>query len=456
MSHSAILTRLFVLCAVGLSCLPSVRFATGDEAIGVLQSFEPEGRNKAGVWRIDGETYVVESDSEGSSPDEGAEAPVPGRLVRVLYDVRDGVRYVTMIQLLDHGPEAVQDGPHLIWKDPTTATMITVVDGKVIRTELEGLANGDELPTPSRAIPKIRVGSQTDMPAASWPEAQRILAVSDLEGNHQTFLAFLKGNGVVNDEGDWIWGDGHLVLNGDIVDRGDQVTELLWFIRRLERQARGAGGRVHYVLGNHESMVLAGDLRYIHPNYRFSTDRIGLTYDELHGPKSELGRWLRNHNSVVRVGPLLFVHAGYSPELDRLGLDLKEINETIRVGLGPPAWPSAARADLRTGLIWHQQGPHWYRGYFPQHAERWGGRPDDDALEAILTRHGAEHIVVGHTVVDEVGTIDGRSQLIGIDVAWRDPSEAEGLLHDEGRLYRVDATGHRTELDFQVVPTPGE
>ena len=294
----------------------------------------------------------------------------------------------------------------------------------------------------------IRVGSTTEAPAASWPDAERILAVSDLEGNRETFLAFLTGNGVVNDRGDWIWGDGHLVLNGDIVDRGDEVTELLWLVRRLERQARASGGRVHYVLGNHESMVLAGDLRYIHPNYRYSTDRIGISYDALHGPDTELGRWLRNHNSVVRLGPLLFVHAGYSPELYRLGLELDEINETIRTGLGPPAWPVEARADLRTGLIWHQQGPHWYRGYFPQHAENWGGRPDDAALQAILDRHDADHVVVGHTLVEGVGIIDGRPQLIGIDVAWSDPSEAEGLLYDDGRLHRVDAGGLRTLLEL--------
>ena len=85
---------------------------------------------------------------------------------------------------------------------------------------------------------------------------------------------------------------------------------------------------------------------------------------------------------------------------------------------------------------------------------QWGGRPDDDALKSILDRHEVEHIVVGHTVVDGVGLIDGRPELIGIDVAWRDPSEAEGLLCDEGRLYRVDATGRRSALDLSPAPAP--
>jgi hypothetical protein len=77
-------------------------------------------------------------------------------------------------------------------------------------------------------------------------------------------------------------------------------------------------------------------------------------------------------------------------------------------------------------------------------------------IASILNRHGVKHIVVGHTVVDEVGRIDGRPELIGIDVAWRDPSEAAGLLHAEGRLYQVDASGQKTPLDSGQSPTSGK
>ena len=288
LASSLLLSTLMVVVSIGV--WPERAFAA-DETVGVLESFDA---NYIGEWRIDGKTYVVEEGANipvaGPSPPLGAEPPVTGQLVRVKYEVREGVRYVTQIQLLGIGPESVQDGPHLIWRDNDTATMITMVNGEVVRTEYDGIADGDELATPSRAVPVVIVGSSSALPAASWPDAAKILAVSDLEGNRETFLEFLKGNGVVDDAGQWAWGDGHLVLNGDIVDRGDQVTELLWLIRRLEREARAAGGRVHYVLGNHESMVMAGDLRYIHPKYRFSTDRIGASYEDLHGPESELGR----------------------------------------------------------------------------------------------------------------------------------------------------------------------
>ncbi|MBQ71689.1 MAG: hypothetical protein CMJ67_02160 [Planctomycetaceae bacterium] len=433
-----------------------VVLAAQSEATGVL---EAASRETPGAWRIDGVTYVfpegVQVPKIGSGPSRQAGEARIGEIVRVSYEERDGIRYVGQVQLFGVGPESIQDGPHLIWKDETSATMITIVDGKVIRSEHEGLVGKKVLSTPSRTVPRLQLSGPVEPQVASWPDAERILAVSDLEGNRQTFLDFLRGNGVVDDAGTWIWGDGHLVLDGDIVDRGPEVTELLWMIRRLAREALESGGRVHYILGNHESMVMAGDLRYIHPKYRFTTDRIGITYDVLHGSQSELGRWLRSHNSVERIGPLLFVHAGYSPELDRLGLELDEINQAIRSGLGPPAWPKDGREDLRTGLIWHSQGPHWYRGYFPRHAADWGGRPSEQEIASILQRHGAEHIVVGHTVVDDVGWIDGRPELIGIDVDWSDPTEAAGLLWDGGRLFKVDAKGEKTPL-VPSKPDPDE
>ena len=424
--------------------------AAPEEAVGVFEAVATDG---TGAWRIGGDAYIVDPNvaTIGS-----VVVPDAGELVRVKFEVRDGTRHATALSPLGFGADAVQDGPYLLWKDADSAMMITVVDGEIVRTEHDEIAAGDVIPTPSVLVPGVVVNSSYESPAADWPDAKRILAVSDLEGNRATFLTFLQGNGVVDEVGRWTWGDGHLVLDGDIVDRGADVTELLWMIRRLEREAQRAGGRVHYVLGNHESMVMAGDLRYIHPKYRFTADRIGETYDALHGPSSEIGRWLRSRNSVIRVGPFLFVHAGYSPELDRLQLGMDEINDAIRSGLGPPAWPAAARADLRTGLIWHQQGPHWYRGYFPQHAAQWGGRPSDEAIAAILERHGAEHVVVGHTVVEDIGWIDGRPTLIGIDVAWRDPGEAAGLLFDGGELHRVDSAGRRTPLARPMEIDEGE
>ncbi len=46
----------------------------------------------------------------------------------------------------------------------------------------------------------------------------------------------------------------------------------------------------------------------------------------------------------------------------------------------------------------HPQGPLWYRGY-----AEWSEEEGLAHIEAILTRHGVDHIVVGHTPMLKTG-----------------------------------------------------
>ena len=50
---------------------------------------------------------------------------------------------------------------------------------------------------------------------------------------------------------------------GDVLDRGNDSRKVMDLLRRLEREARGAGGQVIALTGNHEFMRLAGDWRYV-------------------------------------------------------------------------------------------------------------------------------------------------------------------------------------------------
>lgn len=66
------------------------------------------------------------------------------------------------------------------------------------------------------------------------------------------------------DEGlNWVGGAAHLVLCGDLVDRGPRDREVVDLVRRLQTQARLAGAEVHALLGNHEVMNLVRDFRYV-------------------------------------------------------------------------------------------------------------------------------------------------------------------------------------------------
>jgi len=135
---------------------------------------------------------------------------------------------------------------------------------------------------------------------------------------------------------------GHLVLNGDFVDRGTDVTQVLWLIYKLDQQAEAKGGKVHYILGNHEIMMLQGNVSYANFKYIQAAKAIsGKTYwDEsmlaLHSKDAELGKWLRHRNVVERIGKTLFVHAGLNVRHINAGLDIPTLNKIARDNYGKP------------------------------------------------------------------------------------------------------------------------
>ena len=128
----------------------------------------------------------------------------------------------------------------------------------------------------------IKLKVRTDRPAKSftvklkdqlvnenteYPGVNKMFIVSDIEGSFKAFRKLLQSNKIINDDYEWTFGNGHLVLTGDFVDRGDLVTEVLWLIYSLEEKAKAAGGYVHFILGNHEIMNMNGDLRYLNAKY---------------------------------------------------------------------------------------------------------------------------------------------------------------------------------------------
>ena len=103
-----------------------------------------------------------------------------------------------------------------------------------------------------------------------------------------------------------------------------------------------------------------------------------------------------------------------------------------------------------TDPVGHRYCPFWYRGYFPRNSETWGGQPTQEQMQTILDRHQAKHVVVGHTVVDEVGPVDESGMVIAIDTKWADSKKCQGLLQEDGKLYRLLMTGEREEILAKV------
>src|SRR3990170_6802605 len=91
---------------------------------------------------------------------------------------------------------------------------------------------------------------------------ERIVAVGDVHGAYDQLVDILRTAGLLDARMRWSGRRTHLVQLGDVVDRGPDSRKVLDLLRRIEGDARRAGGAVHVLLGNHEVMRMLGDFRY--------------------------------------------------------------------------------------------------------------------------------------------------------------------------------------------------
>jgi hypothetical protein len=285
-------------------------------------------------------------------------------------------------------------------------------------------------------------------PDSNYSLPAKLIAISDIEGNFSAFYGFLLKNGVINEEFEWIFNDGHLVLAGDFVDRGEQVLPILWLIYKLEHEAKQHGGFVHFLLGNHEFMNFQGRWGYNKRKYIRAAQQISScqAWDSavrfLYSNHTFLGKWLRSKNVVLKVGEFIFVHGGFSPSLIDYHANLNLINYKYKQFFAN-AGNVKPTSDSLTHFLIEPDGPLWYRGMGTGHEEI-----ADDVLDKILTFFTAKAIVIGHTVVDRVSTTMEK-RIIKIDVKHGGEtfsSQTQGLLIENNCLYYIDGTGCKTML----------
>jgi hypothetical protein len=158
----------------------------------------------------------------------------------------------------------------------------------------------------------------------------KMLVISDIHGNYKGLEMILTGAGVLDDNLNWVFGNGHIVFDGDIFDRGNNATECLWLIYKLEGEAEKHGGKVHFILGNHELMNLKENYKYVRNKYFIVSDSLKLDYKKWYAPDTELGKWLRSKNSMEKIGDYLFLHAGISKDFPKGVYSITDINNNIR------------------------------------------------------------------------------------------------------------------------------
>ena len=260
----------------------------------------------------------------------------------------------------------------------------------------------------------------------------KIAAVSDIHGQYDTFIKLLRNNGVINKKNKWIFGNGHFVVAGDVFDRGPQVTEVLWFLYDLEKQAERKGGKLHMLLGNHDVMVLNGNLRSVHPKYTEIGKILKKPFNTLFNKETLLGNWLRTRPVLVKINNILFTHGGLHPDLVTKNVSLNDINTEFKQQLIESEL-TQKRNDLGTYLH-RNNGPIYYRGYFQ------GEKATDTQIDALLKHFKISNIVVGHTTHKEIEMhYDG--SVIVIDANMKSGAMGEILFWEKGVFVRGDLSG---------------
>ncbi len=284
-----------------------------------------------------------------------------------------------------------------------------------------------------------------------YDAVEKIIAISDIEGNFNAFSGFLIKHGVIDKDFNWIFGKGHLVLPGDFIDRGENVTQVLWLIYKLETQALASGGKVHLLLGNHEIINFQGDADHNEGKYKKAAMLISkkkslknaIAY--MYSDATELGKWLRTKNVVEKVGDILFTHGGLSPELLDYPITIPEINKIARMYWDEKRDKLSKLSDMEK-LIMGEKGPYWYRGLVKE--DQGNDKISKKDLDRLLDKFEAQRIVVGHTVVKYIQS-NYKGKVIAIDVRHgkeKYSSKTEGIYFENNMVYVVDGKGAKTKL----------
>jgi hypothetical protein len=250
-----------------------------------------------------------------------------------------------------------------------------------------------------------------------FPAPERLVAIGDLHGDLAAARAALRLAGAIDRSDRWIGKSLVVVQTGDRIDRGDDDRGVLDLFDVLRGKAKNDGGAVHALNGNHETMNVELDFRYVTPGaYAPFADFAGALPKQLgervepaqrgrvgaFRPGAAYARKLAEQNTIAIVGDTVFVHGGLLPEHVRY--DVGRMNAEIS------AWMRGETGSV-PAAVRDQASPVWTRAYGE-------GSLDESVCQsarAVLDALKVRRMVVGHTV-----------QKTGISSAC------------DGRIWRID------------------
>ena len=235
------------------------------------------------------------------------------------------------------------------------------------------------------------------------------MAIGDLHGDLQKTVAALKLAGVLSVSPDgapvWCGGDTVIVQLGDILDRGDHEIQILHLFLRLKEQAKLRGGDVFLLNGNHESLNICGDFRYVTSGGFLESARVAGLPPEMAGrfqaqlkarvalfaPGGPIAQELANSYVALQINDTVFAHGGIMPHHVDYGLG--RLNDEMS---GWMRGEEGARSPIVA--MGSPDSVLWCREYS---REQWNTQVDRGRscalLIKVLSELGANQMVVGHT-----------------------------------------------------------
>ncbi|KAK3157502.1 hypothetical protein QOZ80_2AG0123390 [Eleusine coracana subsp. coracana] len=312
---------------------------------------------------------------------------------------------------------------------------------------------------------------------------RRIVAIGDVHGDLYQTRAALQMAGVLRVEADghvWTGGRTVLVQVGDVLDRGEDEIAILSLLSSLNMQAKSHGGAVFQIIGNHETMNVEGDFRFVDPGAFDECIRFLDYLDECNGdwndaflnwvnvaerrkkqygasPNDDWRPWnfvknqkgfaartslfkrggllaceLARHPVVLKVNDWVFCHGGLLPHHVEYGIE--RMNKEVSMWMKCSGVDSDAETDIPFIATTGYDSVVWSRLYSQDRAERTERSVmiSNIVAEQTLKTVGAKGMVVGHTpqICGVNCKCDGKVWCVDVGMSY-------GVLHSKPEVLEI-------------------
>ena len=252
---------------------------------------------------------------------------------------------------------------------------------------------------------------------SEYHNVKRIIAIGDIHGDFNVLKkCLLKAKLVDPVNYNWIGKDTFVVQVGDILDGGGrgynnnvnpmEEYQIFDLLNKLDRQAVQKGGRVFYLIGNHEIMNFMGNFNYVHENQLINS----VVRKKLFSKGGYMARLLACHAyAVLKINNWYFCHAGLTFEHLENGFNIDKINILTKQVLRGEK-NSEQITEYEKNLLFSSNGLFWNRKYSKDNR----CSTLNKTLEVLGSKNGG--MIVGHTIINRNITKFCNDKLIFTDI----------------------------------------